>query len=33
MQVILVLRFEADPEENLRPIKQKVESRVNYFIG
>jgi hypothetical protein len=33
MQVILVLRFEADPEENLRAIQQKVESRVNYFIG
>jgi phosphomannomutase/phosphoglucomutase len=32
-QAILVLRFEADTEENLRAIKQKVESRVNYFIG
>jgi len=32
-QAILVLRFEADSEENLRAIQHKVESRVNYFIG
>ncbi len=32
-QAILVLRFEADSEENLRAIQQKVENRVNDFIG
>ncbi len=32
-QAILVLRFEADTEENLRAIQQKVENRVNDFIG
>ncbi len=32
-QAILVLRFEADSEENLQKIRQTVESRVNYFIG
>ncbi|HEX8368738.1 MAG TPA: phosphomannomutase/phosphoglucomutase [Pyrinomonadaceae bacterium] len=32
-QAILVLRFEADSEENLRRIQEKIESRVNYFIG
>ncbi|MDQ3799450.1 MAG: phosphomannomutase/phosphoglucomutase [Acidobacteriota bacterium] len=32
-QAILVLRFEADSEEHLRAIQQKIESRVNYFIG
>ncbi len=31
-QAILVLRFEADTEENLRAIQQQVENRVNYFI-
>jgi len=31
-QAILVLRFEADSEENLRAIRETVESRVNYFI-
>ncbi|MDQ3711149.1 MAG: phosphomannomutase/phosphoglucomutase [Acidobacteriota bacterium] len=32
-QAILVLRFEADSEENLAKIREIVESRVNYFIG
>ena len=32
-QAILVLRFEADTLENLQAIQQKVETRVNYFIG
>ena len=32
-QAILVLRFEADSEENLQEIQQQVESRVNHFIG
>jgi phosphomannomutase/phosphoglucomutase len=32
-QAILVLRFEADSEANLRAIQQQVEARVNYFIG
>ena len=32
-QAILVLRFEADSEENLRAIQQKVEVRVNNFIS
>jgi phosphomannomutase/phosphoglucomutase len=32
-QAILVLRFEADSEENLRAIQQIVEARVNHFIG
>lgn len=32
-QAILVLRFEADSEENLRMIRELIESRVNYFIG
>ncbi len=32
-QAILVLRFEADTKENLLAIQEKVESRVNYFIG
>jgi phosphomannomutase/phosphoglucomutase len=32
-QAILVLRFEADSEENLAEIREAVESRVNYFIG
>lgn len=32
-QAILVLRFEADSKEHLQAIQQKVESRVNYFIG
>lgn len=32
-QAILVLRFEADSEENLQKIRETVESRVNYFIG
>jgi len=32
-QAILVLRFEADTEENLRAIQHQVESRVNYFIA
>ena len=32
-QAILVLRFEADSEVNLRRIQQMVESRVNYFIS
>lgn len=32
-QAILVLRFEADSEENLAKIRETVESRVNHFIG
>jgi phosphomannomutase/phosphoglucomutase len=32
-QAILVLRFEADSEENLRAIQQKIENRVNDFIA
>lgn len=32
-QAILVLRFEADSEEHLAKIREKVEERVNYFIG
>lgn len=32
-QAILVLRFEADSEENLRKIRQTVESRVNHLIS
>ena len=32
-QAILVLRFEADSEENLAKIRETVESHVNYFIG
>jgi len=32
-QAILVLRFEADSEENLKAIRETVETRVNYFIG
>jgi phosphomannomutase/phosphoglucomutase len=32
-QAILVLRFEADSEENLAKIRQTVESRVNSFIN
>lgn len=32
-QAILVLRFEADSPENLQAIRQKIESRVNYFIS
>ncbi len=32
-QAILVLRFEADSEENLQEIRETVESRVNYFIA
>jgi phosphomannomutase/phosphoglucomutase len=31
-QAILVLRFEADSEENLRMIRELIESRVDYFI-
>ena len=31
-QAILVLRFEADTQENLQAIQQTVESRVRYFI-
>ncbi|MBA2335145.1 MAG: phosphomannomutase/phosphoglucomutase, partial [Blastocatellia bacterium] len=31
-QAILVLRFEADSEENLRQIRETVESRVKHFI-
>lgn len=31
-QAILVLRFEADSQENLNKIRETVESRVNYFI-
>jgi len=32
-QAILVLRFEADSEENLRAIQESVERRVDYFIN
>jgi phosphomannomutase/phosphoglucomutase len=32
-QAILVLRFEADTEENLSAIRSKVESKVNELIG
>jgi len=32
-QAILVLRFEADSEENLNAIRETVESRVDYFIN
>jgi phosphomannomutase/phosphoglucomutase len=32
-QAILVLRFEADSEENLAKIRETVEARVNHFIG
>ncbi len=32
-QAILVLRFEADSEEDLRKIRETVESRVNFFIA
>jgi hypothetical protein len=32
-QAILVLRFEADSDENLKAIRETVESRVNHFIG
>ena len=32
-QAILVLRFEADTNENLIAIRETVESRVNYLIG
>ncbi len=32
-QAILVLRFEADSEENLNKIRQTVEDRVGYFIN
>ncbi len=32
-QAILVLRFEADTNENLVAIRETVESRVNYLIG
>ncbi|MDQ3129929.1 MAG: phosphomannomutase/phosphoglucomutase [Acidobacteriota bacterium] len=32
-QAILVLRFEADSEENLKAIRQTVESRVEHFIN
>ncbi|HEX8637320.1 MAG TPA: phosphomannomutase/phosphoglucomutase [Pyrinomonadaceae bacterium] len=32
-QAILVLRFEADSEENLAQIRETVESRVNHFIN
>ncbi|CAN5843723.1 phosphomannomutase/phosphoglucomutase [soil metagenome] len=32
-QAILVLRFEADSEENLQKIRQTVENRVNHFIN
>ena len=32
-QAILVLRFEADSEENLQKIRETVESRVKDFIG
>jgi phosphomannomutase / phosphoglucomutase len=32
-QAILVLRFEADSEENLRLIQQKIEARVNELIA
>lgn len=32
-QAILVLRFEADSEENLNAIREIVETRVNHLIG
>jgi phosphomannomutase/phosphoglucomutase len=32
-QAILVLRFEADSEENLKKIRAAVESRVEHFIN
>ncbi len=32
-QAILVLRFEADSEENLRKIRETVENRVSFFIN
>ena len=32
-QAILVLRFEADSEENLKKIRETVESKVQEFIG
>jgi phosphomannomutase/phosphoglucomutase len=32
-QAILVLRFEADSEENLNAIRKTIESRVDYFIN
>ncbi len=32
-QAILVLRFEADSEENLNEIRETVETRVNAFIN
>ena len=32
-QAILVLRFEADSEENLAQIREAVESKVQEFIG
>ena len=32
-QAILVLRFEADTEANLKAVREAVESRVGYFIG
>jgi phosphomannomutase/phosphoglucomutase len=32
-QAILVLRFEADTEENLRAIQEKVEARVTEMIS
>jgi phosphomannomutase/phosphoglucomutase len=32
-QAILVLRFEADSEENLAKIRATVESRVDYFVA
>lgn len=32
-QALLVLRFEADTEENLRRIQEKVEARVNKFTA
>jgi phosphomannomutase/phosphoglucomutase len=32
-QAILVLRFEADSQENLNAVRETVESRVNYFIN
>ena len=32
-QAILVLRFEADSEENLREIREKIEASVQHFIS
>jgi phosphomannomutase/phosphoglucomutase len=32
-QALLVLRFEADSEENLREIQELVEVKVNKLIG